>query len=41
MKKSKITLEEHNDNFMLILSGMLMGASICAIAHLFVGVVLR
>lgn len=41
MKKSKITLEEHNDNFMLILSGMLMGVSICAIAHLFVGVVLR
>lgn len=41
MKKSKITLEEHNDNFMLILSGMLMGASICAIAHLFVDVVLH
>lgn len=41
MKNSKITLEEHNDNFMLILSGMLMGASICAIAHLFVDVVLR
>ena len=41
MKKNKITLEEHNDNFMLILSGMLMGASICAIAHLFVDVVLR
>lgn len=41
MKKSKISLEEHNDNFMLILSGMLMGASICAIAHLFVDVVLH
>lgn len=41
MKKNKITLEEHNDNFILILSGMLMGASICAIAHLFVDVVLR
>lgn len=41
MKKNKITLEEHNDNFMLMLAGMLMGASICAIAHLFVDVVLR
>ena len=41
MRKNKITLEEHNDNFMLILSGMLMGASGCAIAHLFVDVVLR
>lgn len=41
MKKNKISLEEHNDNFMLMLAGMLMGASICAIAHLFVNTVLR
>lgn len=39
MKKNRITLEEHNDNFMLMLAGMLMGASICAIAHLFVSLV--
>lgn len=41
MRKNKISLEEHNDNFMLMLAGMLMGVSICAIAHLFVDVVLR
>lgn len=41
MKKNKISLEEHNDNFMLMSAGMLMGASICAIAHLFVDVLLR
>lgn len=41
MRKNKITLEEHNDNCMLMLAGMLMGAAICAIAHLFVDVVLR
>ena len=38
-KRTKISLEEHNDNFMLMLSGMLMGASICAIAHLFVSLI--
>lgn len=39
MKKNRITLEEHNDNFMLMLAGMLMGVSICAIAHLFVSLI--
>lgn len=39
MKKSKITLEEHNDNFMLMFTGMLIGASIFAIAHLFVSLI--
>ena len=39
MRKNKISLEEHNDNFMLMFAGMLMGASICAIAHLFVSLI--
>lgn len=39
MKKNKISLEEHNDNFMLIFAGMLIGASVCAIAHLFVSLI--
>lgn len=39
MRKSKIALEEHNDNFMLVFAGVLMGASICAIAHLFVSLI--
>lgn len=38
-KRTKISLEEHNDNFMLMLAGMLMGASVCAIAHLFVSLI--
>ena len=39
MKKNKISLEEYNDNFMLMFAGMLMGANICAIAHLFVSLI--
>ena len=39
MKKNKISLEEHNDNFMLMLAGALMGVSICAIANLFVSLI--
>lgn len=38
-KRTKISLEEHNDNFMLMFAGMLMGASVCAIAHLFVSLI--
>lgn len=41
MKKNKISLEEHNDNFMLLLIGSLSGMAICAVAHLFVNTVLR
>ena len=40
-KKTKISLEEHNDNFMLLLIGSLSGMAICAAAHLFVNTVLR
>lgn len=39
MRKNKISIEEHDDNFMLMFAGMLMGASICAIAHLFVSLI--
>ena len=39
MRKNKISIEEHNDNFMLMLAGMLMGASVCAIAHLLVSLI--
>ena len=39
MRKNKISIEEHNDNFMLMFAGMLMGASVCAIAHLFVSLI--
>ena len=39
MRKNKVSLEEHNDNFMLMFAGMLMGASVCAIAHLFVSLI--
>lgn len=38
-KRTKISLEEHNDNFMLMFAGMLMGASVCAIAHLFISLI--
>ena len=39
MKKNKISLEEHNDNFMLMFAGMFMGVSVCSIAYLFVSLI--
>lgn len=39
MRKNKITLEEHNDNFMLMFAGMLMGMCVCVVAHLFVSLI--
>ena len=39
MRKNKISIEEHNDNFMLMLAGMLMGLSVCAIAPLLVSLI--
>lgn len=39
MKKNKISIEEHNDDFMLIFAGVLMGASIYAITYLFVSLI--
>lgn len=41
MRKNKISFEEHNDNFMLLLIGSLSGIAICAAAHLFVNTILR
>ena len=39
MRKNKISIEEHNDNFMLMFAGMLMGLSVCAIARLSVSLI--
>lgn len=39
MKKNKISLQEHNDNAMLIFFGMIMGMIMLVVSHLIVGLV--
>ena len=39
MRKNKISMEEHNDNCLLIFSGIIMGMIILSVAHLFVSLI--
>lgn len=38
MRKNKISLEEHNDNCLLILSGIVIGMIMLSVAHLLVSI---
>lgn len=39
MKKNRITLEEHNDNCLLIFSGIVIGMIMLSVAHLIISIV--
>lgn len=39
MKKNKISLQEHNDNAMLIFSGIAIGTIMLSVAHLLVSLI--